>query len=247
MKSVYVNDTVMTYSESGDTSAPTLILISGWAQDHRLFKRVAPLLNKNFHVICPDWRGHDPEQIVNRDFTSYDLVLDLQAFIEEKKIESFHLVSTSHGCWVNIDVCERLGAEKLEKTIVIDWLMQPHPDFLNQLSIGQDLENFASSRQSFFDEWAMSTDNVDIHNHLQNEMPWFHDDMWIRACREIEKNYLKWESPLQRMQALAEKPKICHIYSQPLLSGYHELQQRFAADHSWFHPHHIPGKTHFPT
>lgn len=246
MKTVPVNDAFMTYTQSGNPDAPTLLLLSGWAQDHRLFKRIAPLLSDDFHVICANWRGHDEAQTLARDFSSQDLALDLIAFVGALGLQAFHMVSTSHGCWVNIDVCERLG-RTLDKTIVVDWLMQPHAGFWEQLTEGQDPQRFAVGRQSFFDEWAASTDNSDVLEHLRTEMPAFSGDMWMRACREIALNYQQWGSPLQRMASLAHKPEVCHIYSQPLSADYRQLQQDFAAQHPWFHPCHIPGTTHFPT
>ncbi|MCY1306550.1 1H-3-hydroxy-4-oxoquinoline 2,4-dioxygenase [compost metagenome] len=84
-------------------------------------------------------------------------------------------------------------------------------------------------------------------NHLQQEMPWFDGEMWRRACREIEANYRRWGSPLERMAAIADKPQVRHIYSQPLSEDYRRMQLDFAADHGWFDPHHIPGNTHFPS
>jgi len=44
--------------------------------------------------------------------------------------------------------------------------------------------------------------HADVINHIRNEMSWFKGEMWIRACREIEKSYRKWGSPLDRMEAV---------------------------------------------
>ncbi len=244
MESITINNHPMTYTESGTDHAQALVLLSGWAQDDRLFKNLAPLLAKDFHVVCPNFRGHDAEQTLHGDFTEADLVDDVAKFIAAKKLKKFNLVSTSHGCWVNIDLCEKLG---LDRTVVIDWLMTPHDGFYQQLKEGQDPDNYHVGRQSFFDEWVAATDNADVINHIRTEMPWFKGEMWIRACREIERAYRKWGSPLDRMQALADKPQVLHIYSQPLSSDYRDFQNNYAADHPWFHPLHIPGQTHFPT
>ena len=244
MESVTIANHPMTYTEGGKEHPHTLILLSGWAQDDRLFKNLAPVLEKDFHVLCPNYRGHDAEQTLHGDFTADDLVADIAEFIDYKKLGKFHLVSTSHGCWVNIGLCEKFN---LDRTVVIDWLMAPHDGFYQQLKDGQDPERYQIGRQSFFDEWVAATDNADVINHIRTEMPWFHGEMWMRACREIERAYRKWGSPLDRMQALANKPEIIHIYSQPLSVEYRDFQQAYAASHPWFHPHHIPGQTHFPT
>ncbi|WP_158811773.1 alpha/beta fold hydrolase [Beijerinckia sp. L45] len=244
MDSVTINNHPMTYTESGKGNPHALVLLSGWAQDDRLFKNLEPLLAKDFHVLCPNYRGHDAEQTLHGDFTEADLVDDVAQFIAAKKLENFHLVSTSHGCWVNIDLCDKLG---LDRTMVIDWLMTPHDGFYQQLKDGQDPERYQLGRQSFFDEWVAATDNADVINHIRTEMPWFKGEMWMRACREIEKAYRHWGSPLDRMQALAKKPEVLHIYSQPLSAEYRDFQAAFAKDHPWFHPCHVTGQTHFPT
>ncbi len=244
MESVLVNNHPMTYVEDGQKSSPTLVLLSGWAQDERLFKNLAPLLARDFHVICPNYRGHDQAQTLHGDFTEADLVDDLLLFLKAKQLSDVHFVSTSHGCWVNIDLCEKL---KIENTVVIDWLMQPHPGFFQQLKDGQDPARYAVGRQSFFDEWVEATDNPDVINHIRNEMTFFRGEMWIRACREIEKAYRHWGSPLERMAALKPSIRVRHIYSQPLSADYRKFQTDFAAANPWFDPVHIPGRTHFPT
>ena len=172
MASVTINNHPMTYVESGQSNPRTLVVLSGWAQDDRLFKNLAPILAKDFHVVCPNYRGHDAEQTLHGDFTAADLVDDVEAFIKAKALPDVHFVSTSHGCWVNIDLCERM---KINRTVVIDWLMQPHDGFFQQLEDGQDPDRYKIGRQSFFDEWVEATDNADVINHIRNEMAWLKD------------------------------------------------------------------------
>ena len=107
MQSMTINGHPITYVEYGNAGSDALILLPGWAQDHRLFKNLAPLLAADFHVICLNYRGHDGDQTLLSDFTEADLVDDTAEFVGRKQLGSFHLVSTSHGCWVNIDLCER--------------------------------------------------------------------------------------------------------------------------------------------
>ena len=82
MASVTINNHPMSYVESGQSNPRTLLLLSGWAQDDRLFKNLAPILAKDFHVVCPNYRGHDAEQTLHGDFTAADLVDDVEAFIK---------------------------------------------------------------------------------------------------------------------------------------------------------------------
>ncbi len=145
---------------------------------------------------------------------------------------------------MNIDLCERL---KINRTVVIDWLMQPHDGFFQQLKDGQDPDRYKIGRQSFFDEWVEATDNADVINHIRNEMAWFNGEMWMQACREIEKAYRQWGSPLDRMKAVPLPLQVMHIYSQPLSEDYRKFQTDFSAKNPWFQPVHIKGRSHFPT
>ena len=72
-------------------------------------------------------------------------------------------------------------------------------------------------------------------------------EMWMRACREIEKAYRQWGSPLDRMKAVPFPIQVTHIYSQPLSEDYRKFQLDFSAKNPWFQPVHIKGRTHFPT
>ena len=76
MNTMTINGHPITYVEYGDKDAHTVVLLSGWAQDHRLFKTLAPELAKDFHVLCPNYRGHDPDQTLLGDFTKDDMVDD---------------------------------------------------------------------------------------------------------------------------------------------------------------------------
>jgi len=247
MHSIQLHGHPITYVEAGDPASPTVVLLSGWCQDHRLFKNLIPVLTPHFHVLSPDWRGHDFAQTVSGDFGTEALVDDVLAFLDAKGVADFRIASHSHGCWANIEICDRLGPDRLPRTVVIDWLMAPHDGFLRQLSEGQHPIDYAAGRQSFFDEWAATTDHPDVLNHLRAEMPSFSGEMWIRSCREIERTYRRWGSAFDRMRAMQSPPHILHLFSQPPAESYRHLQDEFAEANPWFVPHYIVGQTHFPT
>ncbi|NDY74743.1 alpha/beta hydrolase, partial [Desulfobacter hydrogenophilus] len=56
MKSVTLGANTFSYDDIGE--GPVLLLLSGWCQDHRLFKTLAPELARTNRVIRLDWRGH---------------------------------------------------------------------------------------------------------------------------------------------------------------------------------------------
>ncbi|AYJ47311.1 alpha/beta fold hydrolase [Rhodococcus sp. P1Y] len=247
MKTLTVDGWPIEYTDSGTEHERTLILLTGWAQDHRLFKNLEPILAQEFRVLRVNFRGHDGLLTDNGDFTASDMASDVLAIIEHLSLTDVRLVSTSHGCWVNIDVHDRLGDASLGKTVVIDWLMAPFDEFHRQIREGHQEATYYAARRSMFDEWTASTDNLDVVDHVNREMTWFGGEMWRRACREIEKAYATWGDPLKRMTPLSERLDVRHIYSQPLSSEYREYQEDFASQNPWFDPQHIPGQTHFPT
>ncbi|WP_020497114.1 alpha/beta fold hydrolase [Sciscionella marina] len=247
LNTVIIDGWPIEYVDSGDPTAPPLIMLHGWAQDHRLFRHLEPLLAEHYRVLRVNFRGHDGRLTDRGDFTAEDLASDILVLIERLGLEDVRLLSTSHGCWVNIDVHERLGESSLGRTVVLDWLMQPFPGFHKQIREGCEPETHVAARQSLFDEWTEGTDCLDVLDHVNREMTWFGGPMWMRACREIEKSYAHWGDPLRRMAELSGRLRVRHIYSQPLSAEYRTFQEEFAREHPWFDPVHIPGQTHFPT
>ncbi|MFD0891909.1 alpha/beta fold hydrolase, partial [Streptosporangium algeriense] len=67
METLVIDGNPIDYDVTG-TTGPTLVLVSGWCQDHRLFDHVLPLLAENHRVIRADWRGHGAVRSVDADF-----------------------------------------------------------------------------------------------------------------------------------------------------------------------------------
>jgi pimeloyl-ACP methyl ester carboxylesterase len=246
MQSIEVGQNKIFYEEAGQ--GDTLLLLSGWCQDQRLFKRLMPILAKSHRVISMDWRGHGPDRKYDGDFTIAEQTDDLIAFVDRRGLDRLALLSTSHGGWANLEACDRLGAERVPRTIVIDWLMiDPGAAFLQLLDDLQVEDNWIRGRKDFFDTWIVNTDNKDVIDHVNNEMASFDFEMWARSGREIARAYRRWDYPLNRMAALSPHRKVMHILSQPQAPTYKEAQDTFAAEHNWFVPQKIPGATHFPT
>lgn len=246
MNSIKIGANTFSWDESG--SGPTVVLLSGWCQDHRLFKTLAPDLARDHHVIRFDWRGHGEHREHDGDFDITQQVDDLAAFVDLIGLDTFLPVSTSHGGWANIEVTDRLGPGRVPKSVVIDWIMnQPNESFFELIDGIQDRKVWEDGRSGFFDYWIGDTKNQDIIDHVNNEMAGYSYEMWARSGREIGKAYRKWGSPMQRMAAMSEARPITHIYSQPFEPEYTQAQVDFAARHPWFRPNKLQGTTHFPT
>ena len=105
---------------------------------------------------------------------------------------------------------------------------------------------FAAS-QSMFEQWSVDGPLLDVVDHVNCEKLWFGGDMWMRACREIEKNHTAWGRPLEYMTTLSNYLTVAHIYSRPLDLAYRAFQEAYSVQHPGFQPIHIPSKTHFLT
>lgn len=246
MKTIEIGANRFSWDETGQ--GPAIVLLSGWCQDHRLFKTLVPELATTHRVIRFDWRGHGEHRTHDGDFGIDQQADDLVAFVDQIGLESFLPVSTSHGGWANIEITDRLGAGRVPKSVVIDWIMnQPNESFFELIDGIQNRQVWEDGRSGFFDYWIGETDNQDIINHVNDEMAGYSYEMWARSGREIGKAYRKWGSPMQRMAAMKENRPVMHIYSQPFEPEYTQVQVDFAAHHPWFHPNKLPGTTHFPT
>jgi len=246
MKSIRINNNLLSYDEQGRGDA--ILLLSGWCQDHRLFKHLAPALASSFRVLRLDWRGHGVNREHNGEFEVEHQIDDIEGFLEALKIDTVLPVSTSHGGWANIGLTDRLGAARIPRSVVIDWIMvTPNEDFHKSIAELQQFDKWEQGRRDLFDYWIGETDNQDIVNHVNEEMAGYSFEMWARSGREIARAYARWGNPLQRIAELDEKRPIMHVFSQPTEEAYHTAQRKFAAANPWFNPIKLPGKTHFPT
>jgi pimeloyl-ACP methyl ester carboxylesterase len=247
VETALINDHAIDYDVTG-TSGPTLLLLSGWCQDHRLFDLLLPHLADTHRVIRADWRGHGAERAVRGDFGYAEQAGDLAALLGHLDADRVIPVSTSHGGWANLELADRLGKARVPGVVVIDWLqLEAPPEFAADLRAIQDESTWLAGRRNLFDVWLAMADCPPVARHLEEEMASFGFDMWARSCRVIEGAYAHWGSPLARMAALREPRPITHLYSQPDLEPYHRGQADFAAAHPWYSARRLPGRTHFPT
>ncbi|WP_439678617.1 alpha/beta fold hydrolase [Embleya sp. MST-111070] len=253
MQSLRLDGHVIDYDVTGPRIEPAtgrapLLLLSGWCQDHRLFRRVVDPLSENRRVIRMDWRGHGADRSETGEFGVAEMADDVVALLDELGVERVVPVSTSHGGWANLEVADRLGAVRVPRVVVVDWLMRDAPaEFLAGLRVSYDRETWREGRQALFDEWLATAECPPVTEHLTEEMGAFGFEMWARSCRVIEAAYLRWGSPLARMARFAEPRPIVHLYSQPAVDEYHAAQREFARDNPWFAAKWLGGRTHFPT
>lgn len=233
---------------AGKADRPALLLLSGWCQDHRLFDAVLPLLAARHRVIRADWRSHGTDRTLRGDFGVAEMADDVVALLDELGVDRVVPVSTSHGGWANLELTDRLGAGRVPRTVLIDWLMlRAAPEFVAGLRAGYDPDTWREGRQALFDIWLAMADCPPVARHLDEEMAGFDPELWRLSCRVIEDAYATHGSPLERMAGFKEPRPVAHLFSQPAGAAYREAQEEFAAEHPWFEPHWLGGETHFPT
>lgn len=248
LQSIEMNGHEITYDIHGDADGPVILLLSGWAQDHRLFKHIVGPLAEQHKVLRMNYRGHTDPLTYPEDFGPSDQADDIIGVLDALNIDKVIPVSTSHGGWANMEITERLGIRRVPQTVVIDWIMVEAMDqFVKSLQDIQNPKTWFNGRRDLFNHWIGISDNKDVKDHLDIEMASWGFDMWERSCRVIEEAYKHWGSPLKRMKALTEKRPIVHIYSQAAVDNYEDIQQQFADENNWFDFKVIPGDTHFPT
>ena len=248
LQSIEMNGQEITYDIHGEGEGPVLVLLSGWAQDHRLFKYIVEPLAEQHKVIRINYRGHTDSLQFPLDFGPSDQADDVIGVLDALNIDRIIPISTSHGGWANMEITERLGVERVPQSIVIDWILIEASDiFIKSLQDIQNKEIWFQSRDELFKHWIGQSGNKPVRDHMYIEMASWGYDMWERSCRQIETAYKKWGSPMKRMLALTEKRPIVHIYSQAASENYEEVQQQFALENPWFDFKVIPGGTHFPT
>lgn len=238
----------ISYQDNGPAGAPVVVLMSGWCHDHRLFDQLVPHLEQDLRVLCIDWRGHGADRSPVPDFGYSEQASDVIAVLDRLGVDRFLPVSHSHGGWANLELVDRVGADRARRAVVVDWLMTPPaPDFAEGLAAIQDPERWIAGRRGLYDVWMNGQQHERVQRHLDVEMSGFDFEMWARSCRVIAAAYAEFGSPLQRMARLREPRPVKHLFSQPTDPAYEKAQVDFQAEHPWFEYRTLGGPTHFPT
>ena len=227
---------------------PTLLCLPGWCDSRAVFQHLTPVLSRDCRVIALDWRGHGASDMPRHDFTADDLVTDALAVIERSGARQVVPVTVSHAGWVGIELRRRLGAERVPRLALLDWIvLDPPPPFLGALDALQDPQRWRAARDQLFSMWLGGTDHPEVGPHLRDRMGAHGAGMWARAGREIGRAYARWGSPLKALAAFDPPISVLHLYSQPRDDGYLAVQQTFAEANPWFRVQRLDAATHFPT
>ena len=84
--------------EWGERGAPTLLMLHGWMDVSASFQFLVDALQKDWHVLAPDWRGYGLTEWPQDGYWFHDYIGDLDALVEAlSPDEAVNLVGHSLG------------------------------------------------------------------------------------------------------------------------------------------------------
>ncbi|XP_050206901.1 uncharacterized protein LOC126656381 [Mercurialis annua] len=109
--------------ESGNADNPTVVLIHGFPSQAYSYRKVLPVLSKNYHVIAFDWLGFGfsdrPQPGYGFDYTLNEYVSSLESFIDEISKEKVSLVVQGYFSPVVVKYASK-HPEKLNDLILLN-------------------------------------------------------------------------------------------------------------------------------
>ncbi len=119
------------YAEWGDPDAPPLLLVHGGRDHCRSWDWVAEQLEKDYHILAPDLRGHgDSQWIQGGAYVHTDYIYDLAQLIHQKNIAPVKIVSHSLGGNISL-MHTGVYPENVSKLVAIEGLGPP-PEFVKE-------------------------------------------------------------------------------------------------------------------
>ncbi|MBS7705483.1 alpha/beta fold hydrolase [Chelatococcus asaccharovorans] len=101
---VEINGLRLHYTEWGSPAKPTLLMLHGLNVTCHTWDPFARELQKNYHVICPDLRGHGDSDWAREGYRVRQFANDIHRFIDALGTGPVHLVGHSNGVRVGIAV-----------------------------------------------------------------------------------------------------------------------------------------------
>ncbi|WP_164000119.1 alpha/beta fold hydrolase [Pyxidicoccus caerfyrddinensis] len=225
---------------------PALLFIPGWNTTRDAFRDVLPRCAARRRVLSVDLRGHGQSGGGGTDFDSATVLDDLLAVVEASGARQVVPVALSHAGWWALELRRELGAERIPKLVLLDWIVTEPPLAFTEALRGLMSERWMRTRDGLLDMWLDGVEDPNIIRYAREVMGGFGEDMWARAAREIASAYAREGSPLRALSGLSPSTPTLHLYSQPDSHDYLEAQVAFGAQHPWFHVMKLPAVSHFP-
>lgn len=104
-KNIHIQGLHIFYRESGQASAPVVLLLHGYPTSSFMFRNLIPLLSTSYRVIAPDLPGFGFSDAPPHDkfeYTFDHLAAVMQQFIDELKLDRFVLYIFDYGAPVGL-------------------------------------------------------------------------------------------------------------------------------------------------
>jgi pimeloyl-ACP methyl ester carboxylesterase len=240
-----VDGITISYDDRG-SGEPALLCLTGWCSSKARYDQLVPLLALERRTLAFDWRGHGDSQRDVGEFGHDEMVADALGVIEAAEVERVVPVAASHSGWVAIELRRRLGPERVQKVVHMDWMVVEPPErYMAVLHDLQTPEGWPNARETLFTIWQAGVDAPEIRAVI-DVMREQGANMWMQSGREIAAAYERGRSPLQTYERMDPPPAgVLHLYGQPHDPAFFEAQQEFAARHPWFRVERVPAQTHF--
>ncbi|XP_068324640.1 uncharacterized hydrolase YNR064C-like [Pyrus communis] len=125
--------------ESGSADNPSVILIHGFPSQAYSYRKVLPILSKDYHTIAFDWLGFGfsdkPQPKYGFDYTMNEFVASLESFINEVTVNKVTLVVQGYFAPVVVKYASS-HQEKIDNIILLNPpLTEKHANLPSTLSI----------------------------------------------------------------------------------------------------------------
>ena len=133
---------------AGDPANPAVILLHGFPESHRTWRKLAPKLGRDFHLVMPDQRGFagsDHPQDVGA-YQTDTLIDDIFALGDALGLEKFALVGHDWGGAISWPAALR-GDPRLTRMAIIN---APHPVIFQKSLIENEDQRAASQYINWF-------------------------------------------------------------------------------------------------
>ena len=114
---IFVNENKLAFFQRPGNSIP-IILIHGYPLDHSIWAPIIPLLEKEYHLILPDLRGHGASQASDGPLTMDQMAEDIAGLMDFLKVKRAILVGHSLGGYVSLAFARKFPQKLLGLSLV---------------------------------------------------------------------------------------------------------------------------------
>lgn len=143
----------MNVVEAGRRDGVPVILLHGFPESHRTWRKLAPLLGDRFRLIMPDLRGFGesdrPQDVA--DYATDILIADILALADALGVDRFALVGHDWGGAIAWAAVLR-GNARIERLAIIN---SPHPWIFQKSLIENEPQRIASQYMTAFRQPGM--------------------------------------------------------------------------------------------